>query len=141
MATTATISISSDIAPGFGGINASMTLTQAGTTTDIKETTGYSRRKLATDSKVDLIIMANTRVDTTATATAAKVFIKNIGYNGVIDKTVGVKVFINAVEIGVLYGGDWLMMPVSVVDAEDIEVKPGTDDIVILEYAMYYEEA
>tara|TARA_R100000234_G_scaffold36272_1_gene21570 strand:- start:306 stop:407 length:102 start_codon:yes stop_codon:yes gene_type:complete len=32
------------------------------------------------------------------------------------------------------------MMPVTVVDGEDIEVQPATDDVVILEYAMYYEE-
>jgi len=74
--------------------------------------------------------------------TAAKVYIKNIGNNsGAIDKSVGVKVLINSVEIGVLYGGDWLMMPVTVVDAEDIEVQPATDDVVILEYTMFYEEA
>ena len=35
MATTATISISSDIAPGFGGISESMTLTQGGNLVDI----------------------------------------------------------------------------------------------------------
>ena len=33
MATIATISVSSDIAPGFSGISESMTLTQAGTIT------------------------------------------------------------------------------------------------------------
>jgi len=140
MATTATITLSSDIMSGFGGITNTMTLREAGTTTDIKETTGYSRRKLAADSKVDLITMANTRVDTTATTTAAKVFIKNIGYNGTIDKTVGVKVFINAVEIGVLYGGDWLMMPAgTTADAEDIEVQPDNDNAVVLEYAMFFQ--
>ena len=47
MATTATISISSDIAPGFGGISTSMKLTQAGTVTDIDSKTGFQIRKLA----------------------------------------------------------------------------------------------
>ena len=47
MATTCSISISSDIAPGFGGISESMTLTQAGTLTDIDSTTGSSIRKLS----------------------------------------------------------------------------------------------
>ena len=46
MATIATISVSSDIAPGFGGISESMTLTQAGTVTDIDSTSGFQRRKL-----------------------------------------------------------------------------------------------
>ena len=35
MATTCDITITSDIAPGFGGISESMTLTQAGNLTDI----------------------------------------------------------------------------------------------------------
>ena len=65
---------------------------------------------------------------------------KNIAANKGKFKATGVKVLINSVEIGVLYGGDWLMMPVTVVDAEDIEVQPLTDDTVILEYAMFYEE-
>ena len=141
MATTCTVSITSDIAPGFGGISESMTLTQAGTVTDIDSTTGFQVRKLRSTSTVDLVTMANELVEPSDN-TAAKVYIKNIGNSqGVIDKSVGVKVLINSVEIGVLYGGDWLLMPVTVVDGEDIEVKPETDDIVILEYAMYYEEA
>ena len=141
MATTAQVTITSDILTGFSSVVKSMTLTKAGTTNDITETTGYSRRKLASTTKVDLITMANELVEPSDN-TAAKVYIKNIGNSqGVIDKSVGVKVLINSVEIGVLYGGDWLLMPVTVVDGEDIEVKPETDDIVILEYAMYYEEA
>tara|TARA_R100000951_G_C2603973_1_gene169047 strand:+ start:431 stop:856 length:426 start_codon:yes stop_codon:yes gene_type:complete len=141
MATTAQVTITSDILTGFSSVVKSMTLTKAGTTNDITETTGYSRRKLASITKVDLITMANELVEP-SDDTAAKVYIKNIGNSqGVIDKSVGVKVLINSVEIGVLYGGDWLLMPVTVIDGEDIEVKPETDDIVILEYAMYYEEA
>ena len=141
MATTAQVTITSDILTGFSSVVKSMTLTKAGTTNDITETTGYSRRKLASTTKVDLITMANELVEPSDN-TAAKVYIKNIGNSqGVIDKSVGVKVLISSIEIGVLYGGDWLLMPVTVVDGEDIEVKPETDDIVILEYAMYYEEA
>tara|TARA_R110001583_G_scaffold176197_1_gene330919 strand:+ start:2235 stop:2660 length:426 start_codon:yes stop_codon:yes gene_type:complete len=141
MATTATITLNSDISQSFGGYTKTMTLTKAGTNVDIADTTGFSRRKLASTSKVDLITMANELVEPSDN-TAAKVYIKNIGNNaGIIDKSIGVKVLINSVEIGVIYGGDWLMMPVTVVDAEDIEVQPATDDAVILEYTMFYEEA
>jgi len=141
MATTATITLNSDISQSFGGYTKTMTLTKAGTNVDIADTTGFSRRKLASTSKVDLITMANELVEPSDN-TAAKVYIKNIGNNaGIIDKSIGVKVLINSVEVGVLYGGDWLMMPVTVVDAEDIEVQPATDDAVILEYTMFYEEA
>ena len=139
MATTAAITLTSDIMPNFGSYTKLMTLTEAGALTDLKETTGYSRKKLASDSKVDLFTMANTFVDTTATTTGAKVFIKNLGYNNIIDKSVGVMVLINSVEIGVLYGGDWLMMPVVASDAEDVEVKPEKDDAVVLEWALFYQ--
>jgi len=143
MATTATISIASDIMAGFGGISKTMTLTEAGGTSDLKETTGYSRKKLASASKVDLFTMADTNTTLgTDTVTGAKVFIKNIG-NGatpsVIAKDKGVKVFINAVEVGLLYGGDWMMVPVSTVNAEDVEVQPESDDAVVLEWVMFYQ--
>ena len=140
MATTAQITLTSDIIPNFGSYTKTMTLTKAGTTNDLTETTGYSRRKLASTTKVDLVTMANELVEPLDN-TAAKIYIRNVGNTaGVLDKSVGVKVIINSIDIGVLYGGDWLMMPVTVVDGEDIEVRPQTDDVVILEYAMFYEE-
>ena len=140
MATTAQITITSDIIYNFGGYSKTMTMTKAGTSTDIADTTCFSRRKLASTSSVDLITMANELVEP-ADNTAAKVYIKNIGNNGVTDKSTYITITINAQEIGRLYGEDWLLMPVSVVDAEDIVVTPSTDDIVVLEYAMFYEEA
>ena len=78
--------------------------------------------------------------------TAAKVYIKNIGNNGVIDKSKYVTISIGDTggttqQIGRLYGGDWLMMPVTVVDDMDIVATPETDDIVVLEYTLFFEEA
>jgi len=140
MATTATISISSDIAPGFGGITESMTLTQAGNITDIDSTSGFQIRKLTTTGAVDLITMANELVEP-KDSVAAKIFIRNIGYQGTIDKSVGVTIGVNAEPIGLLYGGDWMMMPLTCVDADDITVNPATDDTVVIEYVMFYEEA
>ena len=140
MATTATISISSDIAPGFGGISESMTLTQAGTLTDIDSTSGFQIRKLSAASVVDLITMANELVEP-KDSVAAKIFIRNIGYKGVIDKSIGVTIGVNAEPIGLLYGGDWMMMPLTCIDADDITATPATDDTVVLEYVMFYEEA
>ena len=140
MATTATISISSDIAPGFGGINASMTLTQAGTITDVDSTTGFQIRKLAAASEVDLITMANELVEP-EDSQAAKIYIRNIGYKGVIDKSVGVTIGINSEPIGKLYGGDWMVMPLTCIDADDVTATPATADTVVLEYVLFYEEA
>ena len=140
MATTCTVSISSDIAPGFGGINETMTLTQAGTLTDIDSTTGFSIRKLSSTSAVDIVTMANELVEP-KDSTAAKIYIRNIGHRGVIDKAVGVTIGVNAEPIGKLFGGDWMMMPLTVIDADDVTATPDTDDTVVLEYMMFYEEA
>ena len=140
MATTCTISIASDIAPGFGGINESMTLTQAGTLTDIDSTTGFQRRKLSATGAVDLVTMASELIEP-KDSVAAKIFIRNIGYRGVIDKSVGVTIGVNAEPIGKLYGGDWMMMPLTTIDADDITVNPETNDTVVIEYVMFYEEA
>ena len=140
MATTATINISSDIAPGFSGISESMTLTQAGTVTDIDSTTGFAVRKLSAASVVDLVTMANELVEP-KDSVAAKIYIRNIGYKGVIDKSVGVTIGVKSEPIGKLYGGDWMMMPLTTIDADDITATPATDDTVVIEYVMFYEEA
>ena len=150
MATIATVSISSDIAPGFGGISESMTLTQAGTLTDIDSTTGFQRRKLSATGAVDLITMASELIEPKDASTEAadpktnaapKIFIRNIGYQGVIDKSVGVTIGVKAEPIGKLFGGDWMMMPLTCIDADDVTATPETDDTVVLEFVMFYEEA
>ena len=140
MATTCTVSISSDIAPGFGGINETMTLTQAGTLTDIDSTTGFAIRKLSATGAAILVDMSQELIET-KDSTAAKIFIRNIGYRGVIDKSVGVTIGVNAEPIGKLYGGDWMMMPLTCIDADDVTVNPDTNDTVVIEYVMFYEEA
>ena len=140
MATTCTINVTSDIAPGFAGINETMTLTQAGTLTDIDSTTGFSIRKLSAQGAVDLVTMASELVEP-KDSVAAKIYIRNIGYRGVIDKSVGVTIGVNAEPIGKLYGGDWMMMPLTCIDADDVTANPETDDTVVLEYMMFYEEA
>ena len=144
MATTATISISSDIAPGFGGISNSMTLTKAGALTDIQETTGFSRRKLQDTTAVDIIDMSKELVEPSDN-TAAKVYVRNIGDGkGNIDKSTYVTISIGDTggtpqEIGRLYGGDWLLKPLTVVDDKDVEAAPETNNAVVLEYVMFFE--
>ena len=140
MATIATISISSDIAPGFSGISETMTLTQAGTVTDIDSTTGFQIRKLSAASVVDLVTMASELVEP-KDSVAAKIYIRNIGYKGVIDKSIGVTIGITSEPIGKLYGGDWMMMPLTCVDAADITATPEDASTVVLEYVLFYEEA
>ena len=141
MATTCNITITSDIAPGFGGISESMTLTQAGNLTDIDSTTGFSLRKLSATGAVDLVTMANELVEP-KDSVAAKIYIRNIGDGrGNIDKSVGVTIGVKAETIGKLYGGDWMMMPLTCIDADDVTANPDNDNTVVLEYIMFYEEA
>ena len=141
MATTATITIASDIVSGFGGITETMTLTQAGTTTDIDSTTGFQRRKLSATAAVDLVTMASELIEP-KDSVAAKIFIKNIGDgDGNIDKAVGVTIGVKSEPVGKLYGGDWMMMPLTCIDADDVTATPETDDTVVLEFVMFYEEA
>jgi|TARA_A100001515_G_C4578538_1_gene212245 hypothetical protein len=140
MATTCTINIASDIASGFGGITETMTLTQAGTLTDIDSTTGFQRRKLSAASAVDLVTMASELIEP-KDSVAAKIYIRNIGDGkGNIDKSVGVTIGVNAEPVGKLYGGDWLMMPLTCIDADDVTATPETDDTVVLEFVMFFEE-
>ena len=144
MATTATISLSSDIMPTYGGYSKTMTMTKAGALTDLEETTGFSRRKLAATTAVDLITMANELVEPSDN-TAAKVYIKNLGDGkGNINKDTYVTVSVGDTggttqQVGRLYGGDWLFMPATVVDDMDIVVAPSTNDTVVLEHTMFYE--
>ena len=141
MATTCSINISSDIAPGIGSINKSMTLTQAGTLTDIDSTTGFQRRKLSATAAVDLVTMASELIEP-KDSVASKIYIRNIGDGkGNIDKSVGVTIGVNAEPIGLLYGGDWMMLPLTCIDADDVTATPATDDTVVLEFVMFYEEA
>ena len=141
MATTATISIASDVASGFSGISESMPFTQAGTLTDIESTTGFQRRKLSATAAVDLVTMASELIEP-KDSVASKIYIRNIGDGkGNIDKSVGVTIGVNAEPIGKLYGGDWMMMPLTCIDADDVTATPATDDTVVLEFVMFYEEA
>ena len=140
MATTCTINISSDIAPGFGGISETMTLTQAGTLTDIDSTTGFQRRKLSATAAVDLVTMASELIEP-KDSVASKIYIRNIGDGkGNIDKSVGVTIGVNAEPLGKLFGGDWMMLPLTCIDADDVAATPATDDTVVLEFVMFFEE-
>ena len=148
MATTATITLSSDIMATYGGYSKTMTLTQGGTLVDIDSTTGFQRRKLTSTTATDLIIMADASlIVETKDSSAAKVYIKNIGDGkGNINKDNYVSISLGTSggttqEISKLYGGDWMMIPVTGIDTTgDVYATSETDNAVILEYAMYYEE-
>lgn len=136
--TTATITLaSSDIADNALSISNTMTMTTAGTTTGITETTGLARKKVASASLADLITVANT--DVTA-AKSAKVYIKNTGtatdkYGliGIGDSS-GTPIY-----IGRLYGGDWMVFPWDANSGEDITLTMSDATETVIEYMVFFE--
>jgi len=142
MATTASISISSDITDNIPfSVSASMTMYQAGTTLDLEETTGLAQRTFSgTPSQVVLIDVSATAV-TAGGDVAHKVYIRNTGT----DKTKGFKIFLadagdDVEEIGTLYGQDWMLMPWLATDAnEDIMVLPSSAEKMTIEYAVFHQ--
>jgi len=136
--TTATITLaSSDIADNALSISNTMTMTTAGTTTGITETTGLARKKVASASLADLITVANT--DVTA-AKSAKVYIKNTstatdkyGLIGIGDSS-GTPIY-----IGRLYGGDWMVFPWDANSGEDITLTMSDATETVIEYMVFFE--
>ena len=136
--TTATITLaSSDIADNALSVSNTMTMTTAGTTTGITETTGLARKKVASASLADLITVANT--DVTA-AKSAKVYIKNTstatdkyGLIGIGDSS-GTPIY-----IGRLYGGDWMLFPWDANSGEDITLTMSDATETIIEYMVFFE--
>ena len=136
--TTATITLnSSDIADNNISISNTATLTTAGTTTGITETTGLARKKVASGSLADLITVANT--DVTA-AKSAKVFIHNTstatdkyGLIGIGDSS-GTPIY-----IGRLYGGDFMFFPWDANSGEDITLTMSDATETIIEYMVFFE--
>ena len=136
--TTATISLSSsDIMDNALSISNTATLTTAGTSTGITETTGLARKKIASASLTDLITVANT--DVTA-AKSAKVWIKNAGTAtdkyaliGIGDST-GTPIY-----MGRLYGGDFMFFPWDANSGEDITITMSDATETVIEYMVLFE--
>ena len=136
--TTATITLASnDIADNALSVSNTMTLTTAGTTTGITETTGLARKKVASSSLADLITVANT--DVTA-AKSAKVYIKNTsthtdkyGLIGIGDSS-GTPIY-----LGRLYGGDWMLFPWDANSGEDITLTMSDATETVIEYMVFFE--
>lgn len=136
--TTATITLaSSDIADNAISLSNTSTLTTAGTDTGITETTGLSRMKTVTGTNTTLLA-SGSGVGLNVTADkSAKVYIKNINDRG--DGTKYVTILLQAIEIGRLYGGDWMFIPWAAGGSNDIEFTASDTTETILEYTCFYE--
>ena len=138
--TTATITLSSsDITDNALSISNTSTLHTAGTDTGITEFTGIARVKTSTGSNtllLDFGLTGGVAQDVTADK-SAKVYIKNINDRG--DGTKYVDILIKTREIGRLYGGDWMFIPYSGGNGEDIEYTASDTTEPTLEYGVFYE--
>ena len=138
--TTATITISSgDIADNSFSISNTATLTTAGTDTGLSETTGLSRKKIASGSNLILLQGGNDAgiAEDVTIDKSAKVFIKNHNDRG--DGVKFVSIFLAAVQIGRLYGGDFMFFPWNATAAKDIKYTASDATETTLEYTVFYE--
>ena len=134
--TTATITLAStDIADNALSISNTMTLTTAGTTIGITETTGLARVKMASTTLTDLITVAN--INGFTAARSAKVYIKNTGT--ATDKYAIIGLAGSAVTIGRLYGGDWMLFPWDGNANEDVTIDMSDATETIIEYMVFFE--
>ena len=123
MATTAAMSLSSDLMTGALSASASSTLMKAGTTADGLDQMRMGYNKIPTGTSFDLLDATTAGIDK-----AAKVYICNEST----DETYYVTIVIDAKTIGRLYGGDWMFIPWNQDDAtHDLEVTAtgGTNNI------------
>ena len=138
--TTATITLSSsDIMDSSLSISNTSTLYTAGTNTGITETTGLGRKKFASGSNIVLLdggLTSGIAADVTADK-SAKVYLKNMNDRG--DGTKYVNILLAAVEIGRLYGGDWMFIPWCAASGKDIEFTASDTTETTLEYTCFYE--
>jgi len=138
--TTATITLaSSDMADNAFSVSNTSTLYTAGTDTGIEETTGLGRKKVATANNVVLLdggLTSGIAADVTADK-SAKVYIKNHNARG--NGTKFVNILLAAVEIGRLYGGDWMFIPWCAASGKDIEFTASDATETTLEYTCFYE--
>ena len=132
--TTATVTLSSsDLTGDALALSTTATLTKAGTTTGLDQTTGVGRKTTLATSDVTLFDASLYTDDK-----GHKVYIKNT--STVATEFVTVK--IGGTEVGRLYSGDWLFLPWSADTTgtnADIVYTPSVSTTLTVEYALIFE--
>jgi len=128
--TTATLTLdSADLLTDALSLSATQTLYKAGTTTGL-DGIQYERLEVAAGTQYDM-------VDATAAGAnkANKVYIANKHT----DETKYVEIYVAALQIGRLYAGDWMFIPLEAAAAtQDVSVKAITTAQVV-EFALIHE--
>ena len=130
MATTAAVTLTSDLLSDEMSVSATTTCVKAGTLSDSLDQMEMAYLELATGTQYNLI-------DATALGLgkANKVYICNEST----DETYYIAIMIDGMMVGHLYAGDWMFLPWDANDAAaDIEVQAytGTNKIA---YAVFHE--
>lgn len=130
--TTATITISStDLLSDELALTTTATMTGAGNSTGVTNTSGLSRKTLATGHDQYTLFDAS---DYTADK-AHKLYLKNVS-------TTAAEYFlvtVNTEDVGRLYAGDWALIPWSAHDADnDIKIDPSAENMT-LEYMLFVD--
>ena len=137
--TTAQITItSSDIADNAISISNTATLTTAGTSTGLTETTGLARRKMASTTLTDLITVAN--IAGFSADKSAKVYIRNTGTASDKYAIIGIGDSSSTpTTIGRLYGGDWMFIPYNGDSGEDVTIDMSDGTETVIEFMVFFE--
>ena len=130
--TTATITLSStDLLSDELALTTTATLTGAGNSTGVIATSGLGRKTVSGDHSEYVLFDGS---DYTADK-AHKLYLKNTSTTA----AENFKVTINSEEIGLLYAGDWALIPWSAHDADnDIKIDPSHNDMT-LEYMLFVD--
>ena len=138
MATTAAVTLNSDLLSDSISVTASSTLMKAGTTADDLDMVDYGVIEIVTGDQFDLLDADNPSSSPIAgimANKANKVYIANHAT----DETYYVEIMIDAQNVGRLYAGDWMFIPWAAEDANaDIEITSSTGTNKI-EYALFHQ--
>ena len=141
--TTATITLaSSDMMDNNISVSNTATLTNQGNDTGMTKTTGLSRLELSAVTKIVLFGAGGSTDSTPGTGSGLAInkgrfYICNLNDRG--DGTKYVNILLAAVEIGRLYGGDWMFIPWCAASGKDIEFTASDTTETTLEYTCFYE--
>tara|TARA_R110000765_G_C18654986_1_gene576041 strand:+ start:91 stop:513 length:423 start_codon:yes stop_codon:yes gene_type:complete len=135
----ASVSIASDITGGNVSISKEMTMTKAGTSAGLENTSGLSAKTVQTETAFKLFGNADA-----TTLKASKVYIRNTGSSSTDFFYIGFGEDLAAATIetiGRLYGNDWMLIPWDAVAAttHDIYAKASTAEVMTLEFMAFIE--
>lgn len=129
--TTATITLNSaDLTTDALALSKTATLTKAGTTTGLSETSGVGR-KTTTASSAETLFAAADYGDTRA----HKIYVCNTSSTA----TEYATLTIGTQDVGLLYAGDWALIPWD--GTADFKYTPSVATSFTLEYQLFIDEA